>query len=88
MEKREIIYFSKTIAAYDIKVGRCIELNDLLKLHKYQMTRPLLTFAKGHSVFKLKYCFSQILLGYLNPNIISKPFGAVGEKYIQLGLVI
>ena len=36
MEKVKIIYFSKTIAAYDRKVGTCIELNDLMKLHKYQ----------------------------------------------------
>ena len=35
-EKMKIIYFSKTIAAYDLAVGRCIELNELMKLHEYQ----------------------------------------------------
>ena len=35
MEKVKIIYFSKTVAAYDLKVGRCIDLNDLMKLHEY-----------------------------------------------------
>ena len=29
------IYFSETIAAYDLEVGRCIDLNDLMKLHEY-----------------------------------------------------
>ena len=35
-KKMEIIifFFLKTIAAYDLKVGRCIELNDLMKLHE------------------------------------------------------
>ena len=32
----KIIYFSKFIAAYDLKVGRCIEQNDLMNLHEYQ----------------------------------------------------
>ena len=35
MKKNEIIFF-KTIAAYDLNVNRCIELNDLMKLHEYQ----------------------------------------------------
>ena len=53
----KIIYFSKTIAAYDLKVGRCIELIDLINLHEYQKSSHSLTFAKGHSVFKLKSFF-------------------------------
>ena len=34
MEKVKIIYFSKTVAAYDLKVCRYTELNDLMKLHE------------------------------------------------------
>ena len=41
MEKMEIIYFLKIFAAYDLKVGRCIELNDLMKLHEYHRSRLL-----------------------------------------------
>ena len=33
--------FLKTIAAYDLRVGRCIELNDLMKLHEYHRSRSL-----------------------------------------------
>ena len=45
MEKVKIIYFSKTIAALGIKVGRCIELNYLMNylmyLHEYQRSMSL-----------------------------------------------
>ena len=51
--KMEIIYFLKTIVVYDHKVGRCIELNDLMKLHEYHRSRSLFDIAKGHFVFKL-----------------------------------
>ena len=40
MEKVKIIYFSKTVAAYYLKVGICVELNDLMKLYEYQ--RPVI----------------------------------------------
>ena len=41
MEKSEIYLFSKIIAAYDLKVCRCIELNDLMKLNEYQRSKSL-----------------------------------------------
>ena len=34
--KNEDNLFSKTIAAYDLKVGGCIEQNDLMNLHENQ----------------------------------------------------
>ena len=58
-EKVKIIYFAETNGALGLKVGRCIQLNDYLKLHKYQRLRFSLTLAKGHSDFKIKSCFSQ-----------------------------
>ena len=51
--------FSKTIAFYDLKVGTCIELNDLLNLHEYQRSSHSLTFPKGYWVFKVKSFFSE-----------------------------
>ena len=53
----KIIYFSKTIAAYDLKVGRCIEQNDLMNL-SIKGQGHYLIFAKGHSVFKI-FVFSK-----------------------------
>ena len=44
MDKSEN-YSSNTIAVYDLKVGRCIERNDLRKLHKYQRSRSLLVLS-------------------------------------------
>ena len=41
MKKMEIINFLKTIAAYHLKVGKCIELNDLMKLREYHKSRSL-----------------------------------------------
>ena len=42
MKKKEITDFLKPIAAYDLKVGGCIELNDLMKLHVHHRSRSLL----------------------------------------------
>ena len=33
MEKVKVIYFSKAVAAHELNVGRCIELNDLMNVH-------------------------------------------------------
>ena len=70
MENVKIIYFSKSTAAYNLKVGRCIKTNDLMKLHEYQMSCHYLTFAESHSVFKHKFYFSQNLFGYLTQNVM------------------
>ena len=39
-EKGKIMDFSETIVAYDIKVGRCSQLNEYMKLYEYQRSRP------------------------------------------------
>ena len=52
-------FISKTVAASAIKVGRCIELTDLMNLDEYQKSRSFFTFARGHLVFKLKSFFSK-----------------------------
>ena len=41
MGQMKVIYFSKTNAAYDLKVGGCIELFDLMNLLEYQRSRSL-----------------------------------------------
>ena len=68
MGKVNIIYFSKTIAAYCLKDGRCIALDDLMKLHEYQMSRSF--FGLGQRSFGFPTFFSQKLLGYLKPTIL------------------
>ena len=70
MEKSENNLFSKTTAAFDLKVGNYTELNNLMNYMNIKGQGHYLTFLKGHSIFKLKFCFSQKLLGYLKPNIM------------------
>ena len=42
MEKVKTIDFSETIVVYDIKVGRCSQLNEYMKLYEYQRPRSLI----------------------------------------------
>ena len=66
----KIIYFSKHTAAYNLKVGGCVKVNDLIKLPEFQSSRSLFDLCQ-RSMFKRQSCFfSQNLLGYLKPNII------------------
>ena len=41
IKKVKIIYFSKTITTFNLKISTCIELNDLIKLHEYLRSRSL-----------------------------------------------
>ena len=34
--------FSETIVVYDIKVSRCSQLNEYMKLHEYQWSRSFI----------------------------------------------
>ena len=41
--------FSETSVVYDVKVGRCSELNDYMNLYEYQSQGYSLTLVQGHS---------------------------------------
>ena len=43
------MYFSETIVVYDIKVGRCSQLNEYMKLYKYQRSRSFNDLGSNHS---------------------------------------
>ena len=64
MEKTE------TIAVLDLKVGRSIQLNELITLNESQRSRSFLTLGKSHVEFKIRTCFSQKQTGYLKPKFI------------------
>ena len=64
--------FSETIVVYDIKVGRCSQLNEYVKLHEYQRSRSFIDLDPNYSdstFFKLLFSnnhladWSQILFG-------------------------
>ena len=41
--------FSETIVVCDIKVGRCSQLNEIMKLYEYQRSRSFTDFVPNHS---------------------------------------
>ena len=43
-EKVKTMDFSETIVVYDIKVGRCSQLNVYMKLYEYQRSRSFTDF--------------------------------------------
>ena len=72
-----MFFFSKTIAAFDLKVGKCIELNDLMILHEYQSSRSFFDPHQKSLSFQTKifFFFVQKLLSYLKPNTMCKIYG-------------
>ena len=66
----KIRYYLETIAAISLKVCLNIQINELMKLNEYQIQGHYVTLVKGHSDFKINFCFSQILLSHLEPNFI------------------
>ena len=52
--------FSETIAVYDIKVGRCSQLNEYMKFYEYQMSRPFNDLGQNHSDSIFLNIFSSI----------------------------
>ena len=50
MEKGKTMdFFSEIIVIYDIKVGRCGQLNEYMKLHEYQRSRSFIDLDSNHS---------------------------------------
>ena len=43
------VFFSETIVIYDIKVGRCSQLNECMKLREYQRSRSFIDLGPNHS---------------------------------------
>ena len=48
-EKVKQWIFSETIVVYDIKVGRCSQLNEYMKLYEYQRSRSVIDLGPNHS---------------------------------------
>ena len=58
-EKVKTMDFSETIVVYDIKVGRCSQLNEYMKLYEYQRSRSFIDLCPNlsDSIF-LNFFFS------------------------------
>ena len=48
-EKVKTMDFSETIVVYDIKVSRCSQLNEYMKLYEFQRSRSFIVFGPDHS---------------------------------------
>ena len=46
--KIKTMEFSETIVVYDIKVGRCSQLNEYMKLYEYQRSRSFTDLGPNH----------------------------------------
>ena len=63
---------SETIAACDLKVGRCRQLIEFMNYASIEGQGHFLTLAQGHIHMKIKTCFSQKPLGHFKPNFVRK----------------
>ena len=52
--------FSETLVVYDIKVGRCSQLNEYMKLYEYQRSRSFMDLGPNHSDSMFLSFFSTI----------------------------
>ena len=59
-EKGKTMYFLETIVVYDIKVGRCSQLNKCMKLYEYQRSRSFIDLGPDHSDSLFLNFFSSI----------------------------
>ena len=66
--------FAETIVVYDVKVVRCSNLNQYLKLYEYQRSRSLID--RGPDLSSS--------LGRLKPNFIWSLLGTGERKLIQM----
>ena len=58
-EKVKTMDFSETVVVYDIKVGRCSQLNEYIKLYEYQRSRSVIDLGPDHSDSKFLNLFPQ-----------------------------
>ena len=86
-EKEKTIDFSENIAAYDLKVGRCKQLIELIKVYDIENQCHFLTLAHGHLHMKIKTHISQKPVGHFEPNFVCKLLGTKKLKYNDMMLV-
>ena len=65
--------FSETIVVYDIKVGRCSQLNEYMKLYEYQRSRSLIELGPNLSDSIFYNFFSSITIGPIEAKLHVKP---------------
>ena len=74
----------ETIVGFDIKVGRCSQLNVYMNMYEYQSQGHSLTFVEDHSVSTFSNSFSLEPLGELKPNFVWSLLGMGKQKLVQM----
>ena len=77
-EKIKTMGFSETIVVYDIKVGRCSQLGEYLKLYEYQRSRSFIDLRPNHSDSIFLNFFSSITAAF---NISSALRWAIQDQW-------
>ena len=45
---KQCLFFSETTIVYDIKIGRCSQLNEYMKFYEYQKSRSFIDLGPNH----------------------------------------
>ena len=84
-EKVKTMDFSETIVVYDVKVGRCSQLNEYLKLYEYQRSRSLIDLGQNLSDSIFLNFFSSITTWPLEAKFHVEPPWDRGTKSCSNG---
>ena len=60
-EKVKTMDISETIVVYGIKIGRCSQLNEYMKLYEYRRSRSFIDLGPNHSDSMFLIFFSSVL---------------------------
>ena len=83
-EKVKVMDFSETHIVYNIKVGRCSQLNEYMKLYEYQRSRSLTDLGPSLSDSIFLNCFSPITTKPINPTLHVEPPWDGGTELVQI----
>ena len=88
-EKGKPMDFSATMVVYDIKVGRCSQLNEYMKLiiMSTKDQGNSLTLVQISQIQYFLISFPQQPLGQLKPNFMWRLLGTEEQKHVQMVLV-
>ena len=75
---------SEIIVVYDIKVGRCCQQKEYMKLHEYQSSRSFTDLVPRSSDATFSNFFSLENAGRLKPNFIWSLHGMGERKFVQM----
>ena len=77
--------FSETIVVYDVKVGRCSQLNEYMKLYEYKRSRSLIDLGPNLSDSIFLNCFFSITTRPLEAKFHMEPPWDGGTKSCSNG---